>query len=630
MKPPPNRALAALAGLLCAALPLRAATYYVATTGSDSAPGTESQPWRTVQKAANTLAPGDTALVRGGVYSEAVTVNVSGAPGQPVTLAAYPGETPVLDGTGLAIPQNADAGLFLIVNRSHIVIRGFDLRNYKSADPARIPAGVFVRGASSNVEIRDCRIHGIWKTGGTTGNPGSAFAIAVYGSSTTPSSGVVIDNNDIHDCKTGWSETVTLNGNVREFAVTRNRIRDCNNIGIDFIGFEGTCPDAAQDQARDGVCRGNEVWNITSEGNPAYASGDYSAGGIYADGGTRILIERNISHDNDIGIELASEIAGRTSSAITLRDNLVYRNRQTGLYLGGYAATGTGGTEGCAIEGNTFWNNDTLNWGNGEIQLRYRTSNCTFRHNILFTGASNWLVTVPVAASHNVNNTFDRNLYYSAAGASSARWKWNNTTRTGFAVWKSASGQDANSLFADPRFRSTGAAPDLHIKPDSPAVDAGDPAYNPPDGRRDFEGGRRRTGPRVDIGADELSPLAAWRLRHFGPDESSPAAADLADPDADGARNLLEYAFDTLPNDPASRPVTRAGVSGGRATLSFTPQETDGLRFFAQAGGDLADWSDQADLTDQLAAGQAFTFTDTADLAATPRRFLRLRVEPAP
>jgi len=60
--------------LLCAmACAGHAATYYVATNGSNSNPGTLAQPWRSVQKAADSLAPGDTAYVRRGVYKEAVT-----------------------------------------------------------------------------------------------------------------------------------------------------------------------------------------------------------------------------------------------------------------------------------------------------------------------------------------------------------------------------------------------------------------------------------------------------------------------------------------------------------------------------------------------------------------------------
>jgi len=41
--------------------------------GSDSNSGTESAPWRTIQKAANTAVTGDTVYIKEGVYSERVT-----------------------------------------------------------------------------------------------------------------------------------------------------------------------------------------------------------------------------------------------------------------------------------------------------------------------------------------------------------------------------------------------------------------------------------------------------------------------------------------------------------------------------------------------------------------------------
>lgn len=44
--------------------------YYVAKNGNDSNPGTESQPWRTIQKAAETLVAGDTVYIKAGTYNE--------------------------------------------------------------------------------------------------------------------------------------------------------------------------------------------------------------------------------------------------------------------------------------------------------------------------------------------------------------------------------------------------------------------------------------------------------------------------------------------------------------------------------------------------------------------------------
>ena len=479
-----------------------AADYYVAPSGHDSNPGSFDQPWKTVQKAANTLRPGDTAYVRAGTYSK-VMVNVSGSSAEGrVKFANYPGEKPVIAGNGIP-PDAGDSALFFLHNRQYVTIEGFELRDYKTNSTSATLAGIFLTGACQHIQIRDCDIHDIWNTGGTPDNSGNAFGIAVYGTSKTPASNIVIDGNDVHHLRTGASESVVLNGNVTAFKVTNNRVHDNNNIGIDFIGFEGVCPDPAQDQARDGVCRGNKVWNISSDGNQAYPSSSYGADGIYCDGATRVVIERNIVHHSDIGVELASERPGAVTSAITLRNNLIYLNRQTGLYLGGYKRSGTGGTDRCTITGNTFFKNDTLQWQIGQAQLRFRTSNCVISGNIFHSGPRKWLFSMPVSSVHNVNNRLDYNLYYSGAGRQSSLWSWNNQTQTGFAAWRRASGQDLTGQFADPRFVETSTSPDLHLGSDSPAIDAGDPLFKPAAAEKDIDRQPRINGSRIDIGADE-------------------------------------------------------------------------------------------------------------------------------
>ena len=315
-----------------------AASYYVAPTGLDTNPGTPARPWKTVQKAADTLAPGDTVYVHTGTYGP-VTVHVSGsASGGFITFRNFPGETPVVDGSGCEPPRDDDAGLFLLTESSYIVISGFELRNYKTTNPQPVPAGIFLRGACAHVRILRCNIHDIANTGGTMEHAGNAFGLAVYGSSIRPATDIIIDGNEIHHLQTGASESLSLNGNVTNFQVSHNRVHDNNNIGISFIGFEQTCPDAAQDQARDGVCRDNAVWNISSQHNQAYRDGDYSADGLYCDGATRVTLERNISHDNDIGVELSSEHEGKLTSKIILRDNCFYFNRE-----GGVSSAGTPG-----------------------------------------------------------------------------------------------------------------------------------------------------------------------------------------------------------------------------------------------------------------------------------------------
>lgn len=73
--------------------------YYVSPTGDDSNPGTMELPFATVAKAVSVALPGNLIYVRGGTYlpTQTITVNRSGAPGQPIRLWAYPGEQPVLD-----------------------------------------------------------------------------------------------------------------------------------------------------------------------------------------------------------------------------------------------------------------------------------------------------------------------------------------------------------------------------------------------------------------------------------------------------------------------------------------------------------------------------------------------------
>jgi len=81
-----------------------AATYYVdgaAANAADENPGTEAQPWKTIARAggAAELKPGDTVLIKTGVYREHARITVSGEEGQPITFAAAPGAKVVVKGS---------------------------------------------------------------------------------------------------------------------------------------------------------------------------------------------------------------------------------------------------------------------------------------------------------------------------------------------------------------------------------------------------------------------------------------------------------------------------------------------------------------------------------------------------
>lgn len=72
--------------------------YYVdPVRGKDHHPGTEDMPWQSLQRSLEKLVPGDTLLLRGGVYYENVYCSITGTPEKPITICGYPGETVILD-----------------------------------------------------------------------------------------------------------------------------------------------------------------------------------------------------------------------------------------------------------------------------------------------------------------------------------------------------------------------------------------------------------------------------------------------------------------------------------------------------------------------------------------------------
>jgi hypothetical protein len=470
--------------------------FYVSTTGKDANPGSIAAPWRTIQHAANMLHPGDTAYVHGGVYNEQVSIPSSGSETAGyITFQSFPGESAIVDGTGLA--PGSQTGLFDLQDRSYVRIIGFEIRNFKTAT-TNVPAGINVQGAGDHLEIRRNIIHDIvTSAGGTNGN---AFGLAVYGTRAPESiNHLIIDGNELRNLKTGCSESLTINGNVANWQVTNNASHDNDNIGIDTIGFEGTAPNPAYDQARDGLAEGNLVYNITSAGNPCYRS-DTSADGIYSDGGTRITFDRNIVHHVDIGIELASEHFSHVTSYVTARNNLVYRSHVVGFSIGGYASS-VGGTDHVTIVNNTLFQNDSYLTGSGEFQIQYHATNNTFENNLVYANSQAVFLNDftrstpnPVVANYN--------LYWSSVDAPSSNWVWQGNSLTGFGAYRSASKQDANSLYANPQLVNA-ATPDLYDLPASPANDAGINLGSLVVGAMDQNGFPRVQGKNIDIGAFE-------------------------------------------------------------------------------------------------------------------------------
>jgi hypothetical protein len=483
----------------CGAFGQSNSSFYVSTAGADSNPGTQAAPWRTVQHAADTVRAGGTVNVRGGVYEELVTIKASGnATDGYITFRSDPGETAVLDAAHFT-PSGRQAVL-TIHNQSYVRIEGFEIRNFRTAEHRLAPLGISVMGAGSHIELLKNNVHHIEQTfpgRDAPGSGGNGFGIAVYGTDKTPISELVIDGNEVHHLKTGSSESLVVNGNVTNFRITHNVVHDNNNIGIDVIGFEHTAPDPAVDQARDGVVSGNLVYNIHSRGNPAYQN-EENSDGIYVDGGTRILIEQNIMHDDDFGIELASEHKDRATSYITARNNLIYHCHAAGVSIGGYAPE-RGHTDHSTVVNNTLYENDTSETGSGEFQMQWNMADDVFENNIVYAGPR-CLITLNRSQVEKDKSpvTIDHNLYYCASGSKSSTWKEFAATVSGFDQYVQSTGNDRHSRFLDPHFVNR-AAHDFHLLSDSPAIAAGT-TDGVPIGELDLEGSPRVKAGSIDIG----------------------------------------------------------------------------------------------------------------------------------
>jgi len=475
-------------------------SFYVATTGNDSNPGTQSAPWRTVQHAADTARAGSTVNVRAGIYEELVSINASGnASDGFITLRSYPGETAVLDATHFT-PSGRQAVL-TIHNQSYIRIEGFEIRNFRTAVHRLSPLGISVMGSGSHIELLKNNVHHIEQTFDGRDAPGhgdNGFGIAVYGTDAKmPITDLIIDGNEVHHLKTGSSESLVVNGNVTNFRITHNVVHDNNNIGIDVIGFERTAPDPAVDQARDGVVSGNLVYNIHSRGNPAYQN-EENSDGIYVDGGTRILIEQNVIHDDDFGIELASEHRDRATSYITARNNLIYHCHTAGVSIGGYAPE-RGHTDHSTVVNNTLYDNDTSGTGSGEFQMQWNMEGNIFANNIVYAGPRCLISLNKSQGDKNQQSvTIDHNLYYCASGAQASTWIGASGTVTGFDKYIESTENDRHSHFLDPHFVDA-AAHNFHLQSDSPALGAGT-SDDVPVGELDLDGAPRVSSGKVDLG----------------------------------------------------------------------------------------------------------------------------------
>lgn len=594
------------------------------TTGQALTPATA---W-SLATAFSAALPGDTVLVAPGTYAGKFTITATGTAAAPITFQADGAAgTVIIDGTGFTglndglLYVNATTG----TTRGHLRITGFELRNLTGNDTSGIRLRAGTTGTLTNVEIRNCRIHTI--------SGMSAMGITIYGMNpTTALSGVLVDGCEIWNCQPADSETVAINGNVDGFTVSNCYIHDCNNIGIDAIGGEDGFPagNPAGKVARNGVIRGNRVERCIA-GGPSLG---IAAAGIYVDGGQNILIENNIVTECEYGIEVGAENA-LTTSGITVRQNILTRNRLSGFIFGAPDFS-TGTVSGCLFQNNVISLNDTLDQEAAEVQMQTAGAN-TFENNIIHAEGDATLTFLytdyPAAAAQQ---TFRNNWFYSSLGSGSGSIAWTSPTwgYTAFA----ATGANPGGGFGDPLFVNP-AATDYHLQTGSPCIDRGFAAVNITGGTlTDIDGFPRLKGAAPDCGVDEFHPVEPW-FRAFFPAEAVSPARILTDSDADGFSDWQEYATGFSPLDRTQFPTLildttgtgasrRARVTWFRGTAATDVTHTLGAATATSGFAPVTGVSPAFTL--ENTARQRVVWTLPESLSTLPRRYFRVTAASLP
>jgi len=184
-----------------------AATYYVSTNGSVSNVGTAESPFLTIQQGVNAASAGDTVLVKTGTYHEWINITRSGTASARITIMAYPGHSPVIDGTdektGIDVAVPDWKGLFNSEGTNYITLDGFEIKNSNWYG---------IRGIKcTNWIVRNCKVH----DSGLAPNKAEPihFDQANY---------LVIQNNEVYNSK--WNGINIMSGS--NILIENNYVHD--------------------------------------------------------------------------------------------------------------------------------------------------------------------------------------------------------------------------------------------------------------------------------------------------------------------------------------------------------------------------------------------------------------------
>ena len=204
-------------------------------SGSDSQPGTVARPFRTIEKLAERLRPGQVGCLLGGTFEQDVFLRHGGATGRPITLMSAPGRRATivgsfdvgpdannvviknlrLEGRGGASPQ---------VNGDRVTFRGNEITNDHTGICVLLGAGFEDGyGVARDIVIDHNHIHDCGRL------PAAGHDHGIYVEGTE---NVRITNNVIYD---NADYAVQLYPNAQRTYVARN-IMDGNGGGVIFAG----------------------------------------------------------------------------------------------------------------------------------------------------------------------------------------------------------------------------------------------------------------------------------------------------------------------------------------------------------------------------------------------------------
>ncbi len=431
--------------------------FFVATNGNDANPGTEAQPWRTIQKAMNSATPGSTVNIRGGTYNERLVLNVSGTATQRITFQNYGfapagtapgsgalGEAVILDYAYLGTITDV-VPLLDILDKAYVTIQGltFQNANYNGAGPQW---GIRCHGTgTTGIHFKHNKVINLIETEvGVTAVQGFMLHGGAHDN--------WVYSNEFGNIRPVYAEVFTVAGAPNNL-IENNYYRDVYNIACNiFVG--PNYPTAGGGN----IVRGNlfEYIGFTRTGAVLTAANfPVASTAIYVDGGYNVIIEGNTIRNANVGINVEAE-SGNSWAAhdVVIRNNLIYRTSTftpatdtVGIKVGTYYSN----TDGTRVYDVDVLNN-TIDRVSHAIHVRpYQSSTVKWRNNIV-TNAGRYALyndtSWPVG-------TMSNNLWF------------NNPAGT--------NGSGTGDVFSDPQYTSPGAG-NFSISTVSPAREAGNTA----------------------------------------------------------------------------------------------------------------------------------------------------------